>query len=111
MERFDFDTVINRKTRPALNTISPENTASPKIHSPFGSPTWILKWRTASPMLFVTAWSMVFTGTPTQAFLISGRSPAGRKTFQLGYPPGMAHKDSRRRSRHQHRRKGSDKRK
>lgn len=35
---------------------------------------------------------MVFTGTPTQAFLISGCSPAGRKTFQLGYPPGMAHK-------------------
>lgn len=29
-------------------------------------------------MLFVTAWSMVFTGTLTQAFLISGRSPAGR---------------------------------
>lgn len=55
MERFDFDTVIDRKIRPALNTISLENTASLKIHSPFGSPTWILKWRTASPMLSVTA--------------------------------------------------------
>lgn len=111
MERFDFDTVIDRKNTACLKYDFAGEYGVPEDTLPFGSQTWILKWRTASPMLFVTAWNMVFTGTPTQAFLISGRLPAGRKTFQLGYPPGMAHKNSRRRSRHQHRRKGSDRRK
>lgn len=111
MERFDFDTVINRKNTACLKYDFAGEYGVPEDTLPFWIADMDLKWRTASPMLFVTAWSMVFTGTPTQAFLISGRSPAGRKTFQLGYPPGMAHKDSRRRSRHQHRHKGSDRRK
>lgn len=55
MERFDFDTVINRKNTACLKYDFAGEYGVPEDTLPFWIADMDLKWRTASPMLFVTA--------------------------------------------------------
>lgn len=111
MERFDFDTVIDRKNTTCLKYDFAGEYGVPEDTLPF----WI------ADMDFKVADCITDALRDRVEHGIYGYSDTGvsyfralagwEKTFQLGYPPGMAHQNSRRRSRHQHRRKGSDRRK
>ncbi|MFQ9571005.1 MAG: hypothetical protein ACLRZN_01815 [Dialister invisus] len=92
MERFDFDTVINRKNTACLKYDFAGEYGVPEDTLPFWIADMDFKVADCITDALRDRVEHGIYGYSTQAFLISGRSPAGRKTFQLGYPPGMAHK-------------------